>query len=202
VSIDIPYPDPPLAEDGVLLRPFTRADADAIVAAVQDPEVPRWTSIPSPYLERDARDYIARAERDRRAGRELGFAIVDRQDETLLGGIGLVFDGHHVKAEVGYWVAAPARRRGVGTCALRLVSRWALAQLGLERVELLVNPANGPSQRLAERAGFTREGVLRSYRLRKGRREDLVMFSLLPGDPDARGRNPHQGSPLGHLNLG
>jgi RimJ/RimL family protein N-acetyltransferase len=179
---EIPVPDPPLAARGVLLRPFVRTDERAIAEAVQDPEIPRWTSIPSPYRDSDARDYVARAERDRRDGRELGLAIVDRETGALLGGIGLVMDGRHRKAEVGYWVAPGARRRGVATRATRLVSRWALERLGIERVELLANPANEPSQRVAGAAGFTREGLLRAYRVRKGRREDLVMFSLLPGD--------------------
>jgi RimJ/RimL family protein N-acetyltransferase len=59
---------------------------------------------------------------------------------------------------------------------------WAIGTLGLERVELLANPENEASQRLAERAGFTREGMLRRYRRRHGVREDLVMFSMLAED--------------------
>ena len=86
------------------------------------------------------------------------------------------------KAEIGYWIAREARRRAVGARATRLLARWALTDLGLERLELLANPENEASQRLAKRAGFTREGVLRSYRRRHGRREDLVMFSLLAED--------------------
>jgi [ribosomal protein S5]-alanine N-acetyltransferase len=66
--------------------------------------------------------------------------------------------------------------------ATRLLARWALTDLGLERLELLANPENEASQRLAERAGFTRESLLRRYRRRRGRREDLVMFSLLAED--------------------
>ncbi len=179
---EIPLPDPPLADGDVLLRAFDRGDERAIVEAVQDPEIPRWTSIPAPYRGRDAKEYVARFERDRRAGRELGLAIVDRHHGALLGGIGLVMDGPGQRAEVGYWVAVGARRRGVGTRAVRLLAEWAIDRLAVKRVELLANPANEASQRLAEAAGFRREGLLRSYRVRKGRREDLVMFSLLPED--------------------
>ena len=71
---------------------------------------------------------------------------------------------------------------GSGSRATRLLAEWALTALGLERVELLANPDNEASQRLAERAGFTREGMLRRYRRRHGVREDLVMFSLLAED--------------------
>ena len=75
--------------------------------------------------------------------------------------------------------AEPARR------AVRLLSTWALSELGLERLELLAHPGNAASQALAQSAGFTREGLLRRYRRRHGVREDLVMFSRLAEDLEA-----------------
>ena len=127
-------------------------------------------------------DFVAGCAEDRDAGRELALAIVDPED-TILGAIGIGrFDWDDGKAEIGYWIARDARRRAVGARATRLLSRWALMDLGLERLELLANAENEASQRLAERAGFTREGLLRRYRRRHGRREDLVMFSLLAED--------------------
>jgi hypothetical protein len=69
-------------------------------------------------------------------------------------------------------------------CALRLVSRWALSQPGVVRLQLWTAPDNTASQRVAERSGFQREGILRSYHEVDGRREDAVFFSLLPGDLD------------------
>jgi RimJ/RimL family protein N-acetyltransferase len=179
----LPLPAPPLDDGVVRLRPPTDADVPAIATACHDPEVGRWTSIPFPYSERDAREFVTRVEPARRAGEELGFVIADAGNGTLLGGCGLhPVDREHGRAEAGYYVAAAARRRGVGTRALRLLSRWALGDLGLERVEVLVHPENEPSQRLAVAAGFTREGVLRSYRERKGVREDYVLFSLVSAD--------------------
>ncbi len=75
-----------------------------------------------------------------------------------------------LKGEIGYW----SRDRGLAwERAARLLSTWALTGLGLERLELLANPENVASQRLAEGAGFTREGLLRLYRRRHGVREDL-----------------------------
>jgi RimJ/RimL family protein N-acetyltransferase len=107
---------------------------------------------------------------------------VDR-DDRVLAAIGIAnFDWPDLNAEIGYWVAPDARNRGVGTRAVRLLSRWAIEELGLERIELLANPANEASLRLALRAGYTREGTLRLYRKRDGVREDLVMHSLLTED--------------------
>jgi RimJ/RimL family protein N-acetyltransferase len=178
----IPLPDPPLSDGDILLRPWERRDVAAVAAACRDPEIPRWTVVPYGYTERQARDFVAGTGADLAAGRELALAVVDSGDR-LVGAVGLAnFDWANLKAEIGYWVVAEARRRAVGTRATRLLAEWALTGLGLERVELLANPQNEPSQRLAERAGFTREGTLRRYRRRHGVREDLVMFSLLAED--------------------
>jgi RimJ/RimL family protein N-acetyltransferase len=175
-------PDPPLREGEIALRAWRQADVPAITAACQDPEIPRWTAVPSPYTEEDARAFLAVQEADLESGRQLALAAVDSAD-VVLGGLGLSnFDWPDRRGEIGYWVAPEARGRGTGTRAVRLLSTWALADLGLERLELLVNPGNAASQTLAERAGFTREGLLRRYRRRHGVREDLVMFARLAED--------------------
>jgi RimJ/RimL family protein N-acetyltransferase len=181
----IPLPEPPLTDGEVLLRPWALADVPAVTAACQDPEIPRWTVVPYAYEERHAIEFIGRREEDLAAGRELALAIVDR-DDRVLGAIGVSnFDWPDLKGEIGYWVAREARGRGVGTRAVRLLSRWAIEELGLERIELFANPANAASLGLARAAGFTREGTLRRYRRRRGVREDLVMHSLLAEDLSA-----------------
>jgi RimJ/RimL family protein N-acetyltransferase len=180
---EIPLPDPALCDGTVALRPWRRADLTVMTTALQDPEIPRWTTIPSPYGERDAIEYLSRAESDRRAGRELGLAVVGAADGAVLGGCGLSrFEWPDLKCEIGYWVARQARGRGVGTRAVRMLSRWAVGPLGLERLELLVDPLNEPSNRLALAAGFGREGLMRGYRRRGNGRWDLVMYSLLADD--------------------
>ena len=178
----IPLPDPPLAEGDIRLRPWERRDVPAVTVACQDPEIPRWTVVPHNYTERHARDFIGGTAADVARGRELALAIVDG-DDRLLGALGLSnFDWPDLKAEIGYWMVAESRRQGIGARATHLLAGWALMRLGLERVEVLANPHNEASVRLAERAGFTREGTLRRYRRRHGVREDLVMFSMLAED--------------------
>jgi len=182
----IPLPDPPLTDGEIRLRPWERRDVPAVTAACQDPEIPRWTVVPHNYTERHARDFIAGAGGDIAAGRELALAVVDA-DDRVLGALGVSnFDWPDLKAEIGYWMAPESRRRGIGARATRMLAVWAVTSLGLERIELLANPENDASQRLAERAGFTREGTLRRYRRRHGVREDLVMFSLLAEDIGTR----------------
>ena len=164
-----------LEDDAIVLRPLTEADAPALVAAIgDDPDLDRWTRIPFPYTEGHAREFIAATE-------EAAFAILDRESGELLGGIGArALDAAIV--EIGYWVKAEARGRGVATLALELIARFAFAELGAARVQLRTEPDNVASQRVAETAGVTREGVLRSLLEFKGRRRDAVMFSLLPED--------------------
>jgi RimJ/RimL family protein N-acetyltransferase len=92
-------------------------------------------------------------------------------------------NSHRYRGHIGYWVAAWARGRGVCTRALRLLVRYALDELELHRVELITDPDNVASQRVAEKVGFQREGVMRAHlRHADGRIRDSVMFSLLPGE--------------------
>src|SRR4051812_2967875 len=109
---EILLPDPPLDDGVVLLRRLEWPDVPAIVAACNDPEIPRWTELPSPYTDRDAHEYLVRLEPDRRAGRALGFGIADPGHGAILGACGLSrFDWPERKAEIGYWVAREARAR-------------------------------------------------------------------------------------------
>ena len=162
--------------DGVVtLREWREDDVPAVTRICRDPEIARFTRIPSPYAERDAREFLARHDAE-----ELGFAIAGRGGE-LLGAIGLRDDGE-LRGEFGYWVAPEARGQGVASRALRLFAEWALRDAGLARVQLYTHVENPASQRAAERAGFRREGVLRSYMLLRGRRFDAVLFGLVPED--------------------
>jgi ribosomal-protein-alanine N-acetyltransferase len=86
--------------------------------------------------------------------------------------------------ELGYVVAPAARGRGVATETLRLLTAWALDEVGAERVELRISVENVGSQKAARRAGYTLEGVLRSQYFKQGRRDDIQVWSILPGDRD------------------
>lgn len=174
-------PDPPLTDDEIELRLWRADDVNAIFEACQDPAIQEGIgAIPSPYSREDAVQYLTMSETAWQTGDDATFAIVAREDGHLLGSVAVGFHATH--ATVGYWLSREARGRGVATRATRLVSRWALEDLGVERLELHTDPANSASQRVAERAGFTREGVLRSHLVAREGRRDSVVFSLLPGE--------------------
>lgn len=138
--------------------------------------------MPSPYGEPEARAFLSRRHDSLHAGTEAPFAIVASKDvdHGLLGSISLLhLAWEEGRAEVGYWLAPEARGQGHGTRAVRSICEWGVNTLGLARLELLTATANLASQRVAERAGFTREAVLRSYLLGKQGRLDMVVFGLL-----------------------
>jgi len=177
------FPAPHLADEVVLLRPWHATDVPAKLLAFGDPVVQRF-SWRSRYTEADARSDLAAQEQARLRGTELNFALAEPgRAAAMLGGATL----QDVRldqgcAAIGYWLAAQARGRGVATHTVRLLARWAFAELGLARLELTCGPDNEASQRVAERCGFTREGLLRSHVPFKGTRRDSVIFSLLPGE--------------------
>jgi RimJ/RimL family protein N-acetyltransferase len=172
-----------LSDGVVTLRPLLEDDAEAIGLASEDAEIFRWAGAPAFYRRRPKR-FLAAAERDRKAGRAVTLAVTVA-DLGFSGSITLTCDWEHRKAELSYWTSAHARRRGVGTRAVHLAAKWGFEDLGLERLEVLSNPENRASERLALRVGFAKEGLLRAYRSRNGGREDLAMFSLLAADPRA-----------------
>jgi RimJ/RimL family protein N-acetyltransferase len=172
-------PDPPLTDGVVVLRAVRESDVPAIVEACRDPEVKRFTSsIPDPYEEADARRWIAHHRDDEVHGIEMNFAIADAGDETRLCGVTGLHDivWKSRRAATGYWIAPWARGAGRATRATALVADWALRDVGLVRVELIADVDNPASQRVAEKAGFQREGVLRRHTVMAGASRDCVIF--------------------------
>jgi [ribosomal protein S5]-alanine N-acetyltransferase len=176
-------PVPWLADGVVRLRTWREADIPAQLAAFGDPYFQRFSDW-EPRSEAEARAYLAEHEQARRRGEQIELALVEPHDEgVLLGGGSLNnVDLREGRAAIGYWLAPHARGRGVATHAVRLLADWAFRDLRIARLELTCGPDNLASQRVAERCGFTREGILRLHVPFKGGRRDSVVFSLLPGE--------------------
>ena len=176
-------PSPPLSDGLVTLRPWIERDVPAIVSACNDQDIAWWLDqVPQPYSEADGRTYVAMTRRGWKDGTHASFAVTDSATGEVLGSIGIHWlDLDNGVAEVGYWIRGESRGRGIATRATRLASRWALTECGIRRLQLRADQRNVASQRVAEAAGFRREGVLRSMRfnMRQGRRVDFAMYSLL-----------------------
>jgi RimJ/RimL family protein N-acetyltransferase len=142
----------------VRLRAPRIEDAGWIAEAVADPEIPRWTRISVPYTKDDAFAWIALAESMAREGSAYHLLVADAAGAPL-GSVGLeVHARPALHGEIGYWIAAPARGRGVATRAVRLLAAWALDVRALPVVEIHVLPENEPSRAVALSAGFEPAG--------------------------------------------
>jgi RimJ/RimL family protein N-acetyltransferase len=144
--VPLSYPDPPLGDGAIGLRPWEYADLEAMIVLCSDPDVARFTRVPDPYSEDDARAWIDAQAGRLEAGEGLTFAIAAVGGGPV-GSVGLRIDPSDREiAEAGYMVAPAARGRGVATTALRLASGWALRELGIARVHLPTHVGNVASQ--------------------------------------------------------
>ena len=164
------------------LVPFGTEHLDALRAMLRDPDILRFTRVPEPPPDDFAETWLALYEDARENGTREAFAAV-REDGELLG-LGLVptFDRDGREAELGYIVAPEHRGRGVGAAILRELTDWAFTQ-GIERAELFIDVRNPASEGVARRAGYVREGTLRSVHHTGGRRIAATVWSRLPSDP-------------------
>ena len=172
-----------LTVDELTLRPWETGDAAALLAAVQDPEIARWAGMPQPFGEADAAAFIEDARRMWHDGTAAAFVIVETADDRLVGAISRFGPEGH-QATFGCWVVPEARGRGIGTRALRSLAEWTFATTDVRRLHVFIIVGNEASERMVQRAGFQREGVLRAWDvLDDGSAVDCVVYSRLPDDP-------------------
>ncbi|MFJ8794828.1 GNAT family N-acetyltransferase [Streptomyces sp. NPDC102462] len=171
-----------LTTDRLVLRSPGPPDTDAVLAAAQDPDLQRWISqFPSPYLPEHARGFTERTVPDGWANDSMFTFGLFLAEGELAGMLALTMRALGV-AEVGFWSTKEHRGRGYVTEATLAVARWAFTRLAIDRVEWRAEVGNHASRAVAERAGFTVEGTLRSATNNKGVRRDCWVGSLLPSD--------------------
>lgn len=168
--------------DGLLLRPWRAEDAPAVHAAFQDPVMHQW-HIRAADSEEEVRGWIAEWQQAWDRESNVQWAVADAADDRLLGRVALrqVLLGDGV-AEVAYWTTAGARGRGVAARATRALARWALDEIGFQRLELSHAVANEASCRVAQKAGFALEGTKRSALLHPDGWHDMHLHARVRGD--------------------
>jgi len=176
--------EPPTLDAGpVRLRPPDTRDRTAILVAYQDPQIVRWFGVPQPYTEADARRYVEQeAPQEWARGTEAIFVIADAAD-AYVGAVDLrISTTDPAVGEVGFLIAPQARGRGYATAAVRALATWGFAELGLIRIQWRAEVGNDASRRVAEKAGFTMEGLVRQGYQDDGRRRDCWIAALLRTD--------------------
>ncbi|MEV0919837.1 GNAT family N-acetyltransferase [Streptomyces sp. NPDC049967] len=172
-----------LTTDRLLLRPFAPGDAAEVYAACQDPDIQRWTVVPSPYSRADADLFTGRfSPVGWQDDSMYNFAVVLRDGGALTGALGINRGNQPGTYEVGFWTAGEHRGRGYMTEAVRRAAHWTFTSLGGDRLEWRAETGNAPSRAVALRAGFVMEGDQRSGLLNKGVRRDTWTGALLPSD--------------------
>ena len=169
---------------GFSLVELSDAHVDVLRALVADPEACRFTRIPEPPPDGFAAAWAGRYAEGRAAGTSDGFAVVDAASGAAVGvALAPRIDRVAREAELGYLLLPSARGRGAATAALRQLTAKAHDEWDVVRAYLLIDVRNTASARVAERCGYTLEGVLRSLHLKQDRRGDTQVWSHLPGEP-------------------
>jgi RimJ/RimL family protein N-acetyltransferase len=174
-------PPDSITDGVVVLRELREDDRAVVLATMRDAVVAQWLNMPAAPSDRDF-DSLLRVARDGRAsGDRIDYAVTEAGRDISLGAV-IASRRHRDNFEIAYLACEAGRGRGLMTRAVRLVCDWLLEE-GVGRIEIRTHPAHEASQKLAERAGFHREGLERQSIWLHSERQDAIVWSLLPGDP-------------------
>ena len=180
--MDLAYPNPELQTDTVRLRKWTYDDLRCIEAAGTDPDIPKGTTVPAQYNEDEGRAFIERQWSRNVDGQALALAIARTDSDEAVGLVYLGLTRVERQCRLGYWHIPNARRQGLGSSAVDLISRWLLIETDLYRLVAEVHPDNVASTRLLEKCGYTVEGTLRSWLWIEDKVHDALQYSLVRSD--------------------
>ncbi len=183
------WPTNPVAHGPVVLREFSDADLPMVQELSTDPYVPLIGTLPPNATRQEARDYIDRQRGRLAEGIGFSFAIAEAGTGRSVGGIGLWLAAlDRGRATAGYSVIPSARGQGFASAALTALTSFAWTIPDLHRIELYIELWNTGSVKTAERAGFKREGLLRSHQEIDGYRRDMLLYATIRENPPA----PHR----------
>jgi RimJ/RimL family protein N-acetyltransferase len=184
-----------LTTDRLVLRTVDARHTDSVYAAAQDPDIQRWTTIPTPYRREHARSFTQEVAPEGWACDTMyTWGVFLPEGEDLVGMLSITMRSPGT-AEIGYWGTKEYRGNGYLTEATRSASHWAFDRAGVDRMEWRAEVGNHASRAVAERAGFTIEGTLRSAIINKGVRRDCWLASLLPSDLSLPSTAPYTPTP-------
>jgi RimJ/RimL family protein N-acetyltransferase len=174
-------PPDSITDGVVVLRELREDDRAVVLSMMRDAVVARWLNMPVAPGNRDF-DALLRVAHDGRAsGDRIDYTVTEKGDDVSIGAV-IASRRHRDNYEIAYLAREEGRGRGLMTRAVRLLCDWLLEE-GVGRIELRTHPDNEASQKLAQRAGFQREGLERGSIWLHGERVDAIVWSLLPTDP-------------------
>jgi ribosomal-protein-alanine N-acetyltransferase len=173
----------PINGKRINLRALRSSDEDGLCMHAKEREISRFTFIPHPYRPDHARRFLEYSRMQQRKEIGLHLGIEEKSSGQIIGVIGFEgIDRHNRKVEIGYWLGKRYWHQGFATEAVTLALKYAFATLRMKRVYAHVFPGNETSERLLLGLGFTREGVERASRVRRGRWMDCILYAILKED--------------------
>lgn len=167
------------ANDLVSLRPWRIDDLPTVAAASQDAYIPLITTVPAEYTLDTGLAWVERQREKAASGRSCPMAVVEKASGQAAGAAVIdAISWRDRRAAVGYWIIESRRGRGLAGAAIGLLPDIA-RQIGLIRLEALIEPDNLASERVCRASGFEYEGTLRGYYRIGDTQRDMMSFSLL-----------------------
>ncbi len=173
-------------DGSIVIRQYRADDIDGLYESARESihQIYPWMEWCHPQFSRqDSNAWVTSREKDWIEGVEYSFVIADAGSGSFLGSCGINgINKTHRFANLGYWVRSSATRKGAATAAALLLARFGFEQLKLNRIEIVISVGNGPSERVAEKAGATKEGILRRRLVVGKHTHDATMYSLIRED--------------------
>ncbi|MEU3857376.1 GNAT family N-acetyltransferase [Streptomyces sp. NPDC028722] len=187
------FPNISISTERLVLRPFDEDDIPALAEMMNDEQVIAWTTVPHPYTEAHAHEWITRSAPDERTeGRGIVLAVTEFLTQRLVGTVHLKNTDRRIRSsEIAYVIAPWARGEGYASESVLAIAEWLFHDQKFERLELRTAAGNTASQQVAQRIGCISEGVLRNAWIARARtgnghwtevRTDVILWSLLPED--------------------
>ncbi len=182
MSIEI-HTFPNLETDRLVLRKITKDDASNILSYLSDGEVMKYYGLEPFKTINDTLDEISWYQSLEKNKTGLRWGITLKEEGIVIGSCGFHnFVSQHFRTEIGFELSRDYWGKGIAGEALKTMITYGFQQFGFQRIEALIELPNLSSQRLVEKQGFIREGLLRKYEYTRGKFDDLYMYSLLKED--------------------
>jgi ribosomal-protein-alanine N-acetyltransferase len=164
----------------ILLRSWRETDVDFVLSVTDDPVIPLISQVPNTRDVAGALAFVEAQHARIEEGRGWAWAVVPLGGDEVVGYVGALWVAQSAgRASIGYWTSAACRRGGTTADAVSAASAWLLTEGGVARLEAYIEPGNEGSIRVAERAGFEREGLMRSFAPIGGERRDAYLYARI-----------------------
>lgn len=177
---------PILETDRLVLRRIEQSDAMSILTYLSDDEVMKHYGLEPFQSVEDALNEISWYESILDENTGIRWGITLKEENKVIGSCGfLEMVAQHHRSDIGFELSKQHWGKGLASEALEAVVTYGFKEMNLQRIQALIEPPNIPSQKLVEKHGFVKEGLLRKYEYTCGKFDDLYMYSLLKEEFDA-----------------